>query len=101
MEGETTYLNEEQMAHFHVIHAWDHHLHLMNFLLPPGVCLSIPHFIFFLFFSIQLSSTECACLFLTSFSFYSFPFNCPALVGLALSPIMTVSSERKVMLTMK
>lgn len=55
------------------------HLQLMNFLIPSGVCLSIPYFFFSLFFSIQLSS----------------------IVGVSFSLIIIVSYEWKVMLTIE
>lgn len=61
MKGETVYLNEEQTAHFHVIHTWDQPLPPYEFS-SSGVCLSTPNFISFLFFSIQLSGTVRASL---------------------------------------
>lgn len=62
MEGETTYLNEEQMAHFHVIHSWGQPLapHEISSSSCSVLVYFSLHFISSLFVSIQLPGTVSA-----------------------------------------
>lgn len=81
VERETTDIEEAQMARFHIIHTWDQRLPPRDFPSSPWSVLvcSSPLFISSLFFSVQL----------------------PGTVSASLSLIIIVSSEWRVMLTMK